>query len=87
MDWTWTLISYMTTKACLHPGPKTNFLPHLPMANMIKFTGQIFFLLKLFLQKQPVIITVPWLICPATGVFITCILGGINYSHSTLQYN
>ncbi len=44
----------------LGPGPKTNFLPHLPMAgDLIKFTVQTFFLpaMKLFLQKQAVITT------------------------------
>ncbi len=55
------------------PGPKTNFLPHLPMAgDLIKFTGQNVFLpaTKLFLQKQAFITTtmakyIPmFLICP-----------------------
>ncbi len=44
----------------IYTGPKTNFLPHLPMAgDVIKFIGQKFFLpaMKLFLQKQAVITT------------------------------
>ncbi len=44
----------------MYSGPKTNFLPPLPMAgDVIKFTSQIFFFpaMKLFLQKQAVITT------------------------------
>ncbi len=44
----------------LHAGPKTNFLPHLPMAgDVIKFTSEISFVpaMKLFLHKHSVITT------------------------------
>ncbi len=55
----WTFTKKSISRAS-DPGPKTNFLPHLPVAgDVIKFTGQNIFLpaMKLFLQKQAVVTT------------------------------
>ncbi len=55
----WTFFKKSISRAS-DPGPKTNFLPHLPVAgDVIKFTGKNIFLpdMKLFVQKQAVVTT------------------------------